>query len=181
MILYHASKSVYDHVDVSKSKPTNDFGQGLYLTADYYDALAYMEDRGQNMFSIEVPDTLLLPNVAHPTLSKYHFGFHGTNFYGEEEYMGYQETLDFMRTVIANRKQKASWGKQWADIMTGPRADARVQVIIDRYIHDQNDYDDSSLVTDIFNMCNIDELLPQVVFSQAACELYVPNPVQWMF
>lgn len=35
MILYHGTNVEFDVIDLAKSKPNKDFGQGFYLTADY--------------------------------------------------------------------------------------------------------------------------------------------------
>lgn len=40
MILYHGTNVEFDAIDLAKSKPNKDFGQGFYLTADYEQALA---------------------------------------------------------------------------------------------------------------------------------------------
>ncbi|MBO5871082.1 MAG: DUF3990 domain-containing protein, partial [Bacteroidaceae bacterium] len=40
MILYHGTNVEFDVIDLAKSKPNKDFGQGFYLTADYEQALA---------------------------------------------------------------------------------------------------------------------------------------------
>ena len=40
MILYHGTNMDFDTIDLAKSKPNKDFGQGFYLTADYEQALA---------------------------------------------------------------------------------------------------------------------------------------------
>ena len=40
MILYHGTNVVFGSIDLSKSKPNKDFGQGFYLSADYDQAMA---------------------------------------------------------------------------------------------------------------------------------------------
>ena len=40
MILYHGTNVDFDTIDLAKSKPNKDFGQGFYLTADYEQALS---------------------------------------------------------------------------------------------------------------------------------------------
>lgn len=39
MKLYHGTNAVFDQIDLSKSKPNKDFGQGFYLSPDYDQAL----------------------------------------------------------------------------------------------------------------------------------------------
>lgn len=40
MILYHGTNTDFSQVDLKKSKPNKDFGQGFYLSADYDQAMA---------------------------------------------------------------------------------------------------------------------------------------------
>lgn len=40
MILYHGTNVAFGSIDLSKSKPNKDFGQGFYLSADYDQAMA---------------------------------------------------------------------------------------------------------------------------------------------
>ena len=39
MKLYHGTNIVFDKIDLQKSKPNKDFGQGFYLSPDYNQAL----------------------------------------------------------------------------------------------------------------------------------------------
>lgn len=39
MILYHGSNTVIDNIDLAKSKPNKDFGQGFYLSEDEAQAM----------------------------------------------------------------------------------------------------------------------------------------------
>ena len=34
MILYHGTNVEFDHIDLTRSKPNKDFGQGFYLSED---------------------------------------------------------------------------------------------------------------------------------------------------
>ena len=45
MKLYHGTNTDFNHIDIDKSKPNNDFGRGFYLSADYKQA--------QNMANIK--------------------------------------------------------------------------------------------------------------------------------
>ena len=40
MILYHGTNVAFDFIDLQKSKPNKDFGQGFYLSANYEQAMA---------------------------------------------------------------------------------------------------------------------------------------------
>lgn len=39
MILYHGTNVVFDEIDITKSKPNKDFGQGFYLSREYTQAM----------------------------------------------------------------------------------------------------------------------------------------------
>lgn len=39
MILYHGTNVVFDEIDLLKSKPNKDFGQGFYLSREYTQAM----------------------------------------------------------------------------------------------------------------------------------------------
>lgn len=39
MILYHGTNIAFETIDLSKSKPNKDFGQGFYLTTDKNQAI----------------------------------------------------------------------------------------------------------------------------------------------
>lgn len=38
MILYHGTNKAFDTIDLTKSKPNKDFGQGFYLSPEYSQA-----------------------------------------------------------------------------------------------------------------------------------------------
>ena len=40
MILYHGTNADFGEIDLRKSKPNKDFGQGFYLSREYTQALA---------------------------------------------------------------------------------------------------------------------------------------------
>ena len=42
MILYHGTNKAFDTIDLTKSKPNKDFGQGFYLSREYSQAMAYL-------------------------------------------------------------------------------------------------------------------------------------------
>ncbi len=39
MILYHGTNIDFESIDITKSKPNKDFGQGFYLTQNYSQAM----------------------------------------------------------------------------------------------------------------------------------------------
>ena len=43
MILYHGTNTEFEQIDLKKSKPNKDFGQGFYLSADYAQAMSMVD------------------------------------------------------------------------------------------------------------------------------------------
>jgi hypothetical protein len=49
MILYHGTNIAFDTIDLKKSKPNKDFGQGFYLSADYEQAMAMAKTKVEQL------------------------------------------------------------------------------------------------------------------------------------
>lgn len=49
MILYHGTNVDFDIIDLKKSKPNKDFGQGFYLSIDYNQALEMAKTKVEQM------------------------------------------------------------------------------------------------------------------------------------
>ena len=45
MKLYHGTTSEFDEIDLSKSKPSKDFGRGFYLSAELEQAKDFAQTR----------------------------------------------------------------------------------------------------------------------------------------
>ena len=48
MILYHGTNKAFDTIDLTKSKPNKDFGQGFYLSREYSQAMKNQISIGQS-------------------------------------------------------------------------------------------------------------------------------------
>lgn len=66
MILYHGTNITFETIDLLKSKPNKDFGQGFYLTTDKNQAIemakAKIDQQGQGkviVYTYEFDDNLL--------------------------------------------------------------------------------------------------------------------------
>ena len=49
MILYHGTNITFETIDLKKSKPNKDFGQGFYLSADYEQAMAMAQTNAKTI------------------------------------------------------------------------------------------------------------------------------------
>ena len=49
MILYHGTNITFETIDLKKSKPNKDFGQGFYLSADYEQAMAMAQTKVEQL------------------------------------------------------------------------------------------------------------------------------------
>lgn len=110
MILYHGSNLVIDRIDLTKSKPNKDFGQGFYLSADEKQAnemasFKSMQLGGEAVVSkFEFDESVMEGNSLHIKIF--------------ESYS--EEWADF---VLANRDGKAV---ESFDIVYGPIANDKV-------------------------------------------------------
>lgn len=110
MILYHGSNISIEQIDLSRSKPNKDFGQGFYLSEN--------EEQAKDMALFK---SMLLGGT--PTVSKFEFdeSIMGKDVLKIKVFNGYsEEWADF---VFANRE-----GKQVEkfDVIYGPIANDKV-------------------------------------------------------
>ena len=65
MILYHGTNKAFDTIDLTKSKPNKDFGQGFYLSREYSQAMAMAKTKyDQIKAGFPTVLTYLLPKSA---------------------------------------------------------------------------------------------------------------------
>ena len=119
MILYHGTNVDFDSIDLAKSKPNKDFGQGFYLTADYEQALSMARIKVEQL---EFGEPLVLAYEVDEEFMKslkiLHF-----NEYSE----------DWAKFILLNRRNPASGPAHDYDIVYGPIADDRVGVQLWKY------------------------------------------------
>lgn len=48
MILYHGTNQDFGEIDLQKSKPNKDFGQGFYLSREYTQAMSMAKTKVEN-------------------------------------------------------------------------------------------------------------------------------------
>ncbi|MDR2627951.1 MAG: DUF3990 domain-containing protein [Dysgonamonadaceae bacterium] len=122
MKVYHGSDTLIETVDLSKCKPSRDFGQGFYVT-NLYNQARQMAQR--------VADW----NKTSPIITE--FDFDDCAFEDDEyktlRFSGYDEKwLDF---VIANRANHSRKSNHDYDIIEGPVADDAVSIRIKDYLN----------------------------------------------
>lgn len=121
MKVFHGSDTLVEVVNLSKSRPSKDFGRGFYVTKIYRQA--------ENM-AINVAKR----NQTQPVVSEFDFD----EFAFEDDdlqifrFHGYDEAwLDF---VILNRNNSSSQNAHQFDIVEGPVADDAVSIRIKDYM-----------------------------------------------
>jgi hypothetical protein len=131
MRLYHGTDVAFDKIDLTKSKPNKDFGQGFYLADNYEQALKLAEGK-----------TRLLGQS--PVVLTYEFDealFDSSEFkvlrFGDY-------SVEWAEFVLANRRAKTQGLIHDYDIVIGPIADDRVGVQLYRFL--QGDIDIETLV-----------------------------------
>ena len=112
MILYHGTNTAFETIDLKKSKPNKDFGQGFYLSADYEQAMAMAKTKVEQLeygtpivLAFEIDEKLMdkLNIKMFDVVSDYRYIFVSRNyvFYRiEDKYIRkinlYHEKEDFM-------------------------------------------------------------------------------------
>ena len=120
MILYHGSNVNIERIDLKKSHPNKDFGQGFYLSADYQQAWRMGEFRA-------------LIEGGEPIMNTYEF---------DESVMTSKElkvltfsdySQDWADFIFRNRENKTTQPAHNFDIVYGPIANDRVGLQIRNY------------------------------------------------
>lgn len=120
MILYHGTNIDFDEIDLSKSKPNKDFGQGFYLSADMRQAKELAEAK------VELVG-------GEPIILKYSFDEHLLNN-GELKVMRFEDyTEQWANFILANRNNNTLKPVHNYDIVVGPIANDRVGRQLWRY------------------------------------------------
>lgn len=119
MKLYHGTNMDFEKIDLSKSKPNKDFGQGFYLSDNYEQAwnmaqvkVAQMEKGVPIVQMYEIEDAVL------DVLKVLHF-----EHYSEE----------WAKFILQNRNNPLKSPVHEYDVVIGPIADDRVGVQLWRY------------------------------------------------
>lgn len=119
MILYHGTNQDFSEIDLRKSKPNKDFGQGFYLSREYTQAM--------NMAKIKVEQL----ETGVPTVQTYE---------ADEDAMADLRVLRFddyseewAKFILLNRNNASVEQAHDYDIVIGPIANDRVGVQLWKY------------------------------------------------
>lgn len=119
MILYHGTNTAFDVIDLAKSKPNKDFGQGFYLSADYDQAMAMAKVKVDQLGSGE--PIVLAFEVDEAQMEQLNIKHY--NEYSEE----------WAQFILLNRRNETSQPVHNYDIVFGPIADDKVGVQLWKY------------------------------------------------
>jgi hypothetical protein len=131
MKLYHGTDVAFDVIDLTKSKPNKDFGQGFYLADNYEQALKLAEGK-----------TLLLGKTPVVLIYEFDEALLDSSDFKVLRFDDY--SVEWAEFVLANRKSKVPGLIHDYDIVIGPIADDRVGVQLYRFL--QGDIDIETLV-----------------------------------
>lgn len=119
MILYHGTNMAFDAIDLKKSKPNKDFGQGFYLSADYAQAMAMAKIK---VDQLEFGEPMVLTfEVDEAQMERLNI----------QRYHGYSE--EWAKFILLNRRNDKPYPAHDYDIVFGPIADDRVGVQLWKY------------------------------------------------
>ena len=119
MKLYHGTNIVFDKIDLQKSKPNKDFGQGFYLSPDY--------DQALNMANIKTEQL----QEGEPTVMEFEVEVRDIRSLHTLEFDDYSE--NWAEFILANRNNSAGTPVHNYDIVIGPIANDRVGVQLWKY------------------------------------------------
>lgn len=119
MILYHGTNINFETIDLTKSKPNKDFGQGFYLSADYNQAV--------DMARIKVEQL----ETGEPIVIAYEVDEQEMEKLKIQRYHEYSE--DWAKFILLNRRNRSPLPAHDYDIVIGPIANDRVGVQLWKY------------------------------------------------
>ena len=119
MILYHGTNVDFETIDLSKSKPNKDFGQGFYVSADYNQAMDMAKTKVEQL---ETGTPIVLAfEVDEQQMAKLKI----------QRYSEYSE--DWAKFILLNRRNSTHEPVHDYDIVIGPIANDRVGVQLWKY------------------------------------------------
>lgn len=139
MILYHGTNVVFDEIDLTKSKPNKDFGQGFYLSREYTQAMDMAKIKVEQLES-GTPTILTFEVDENKMLSLKVLRF---DDYSEE----------WAKFILLNRNNASRQPAHDYDIVIGPIANDRVGVQLWKY--ENQSIDLPTLVHNLRNMKGI--------------------------
>lgn len=139
MILYHGTNADFGEIDLAKSKPNKDFGQGFYLSREYAQAMDMAKTKVEQLESgFPIVLTYEANDVAMAELKVLRF-----DEYSEE----------WAKFILLNRNNASRQAAHDYDIVIGPIANDRVGVQLWKY--ESRTIDLPTLVHNLRNMRGI--------------------------
>lgn len=134
MKLYHGTNIDFDEIDLQKSKPNKDFGQGFYLSADFHQAS-------------ELADARVELAGGSPVVLKYDFD-ETLLTSGKLRVLQFEDySEEWAEFILANRNNSTGIPVHDYDIVIGPIADDRVGRQLWRYRN--HDIDMTTLINNL--------------------------------
>ena len=139
MILYHGTNADFDEIDLRKSKPNKDFGQGFYLSREYAQAMAMAKIKVEQLES-GTPTVLTFEADDEAMV--------GLKVLRFDDY-----TEEWASFILLNRNNTSREPAHDYDIVIGPIANDRVGVQLWKY--ENKSIDLPTLVHKLRNMKGI--------------------------
>lgn len=119
MILYHGTYQDFGEIDLRKSKPNKDFGQGFYLSHEYAQAMDMAKTKVEQL------------EIGTPTVLTYEADEAQMEELKVLRFNDYSE--DWAKFILLNRNNSTSVPAHDYDIVIGPIANDRVGVQLWKY------------------------------------------------
>lgn len=119
MILYHGTNVDFSEIDLKKSKPNKDFGQGFYLSREYAQAMDMAKTKVEQM------------ETGVPVVLSYEVDDKLMNELKVLRFDDYSE--DWAKFILLNRNNDTCFPAHDYDVVIGPIADDRVGVQLWKY------------------------------------------------
>lgn len=114
MILYHGTNKAFDTIDLTKSKPNKDFGQGFYLSREYSQAMEMAKTKFDQI------------KTGFPTVLTYEVDEQQMNQLNVLRFDAY--TFEWAQFILMNRRNDTNKPMHDYDIVYGPIANDKVGV-----------------------------------------------------
>lgn len=119
MILYHGTNQDFSEIDLRKSKPNKDFGQGFYLSREYTQAMDMAKTKVEQM------------ETGVPTVQTYEANETAMADLRVLRFDDYSE--EWAKFILLNRNNSSTEPAHDYDIVIGPIANDRVGVQLWKY------------------------------------------------
>ena len=119
MILYHGTNQDFGEIDLRKSKPNKDFGQGFYLSREYAQAMNMAKTKVEQM------------ETGVPTVQTYEADERAMSCLRVLRFDDYSE--EWAEFILLNRNNSSAYPAHDYDVVIGPIANDRVGVQLWKY------------------------------------------------